>query len=191
MTVMKTRKRFFFVHGLVFISALLAFAAGQEQQKEYVQVVNVEMILRVLKDGVPVAGLKKSDFTLYEDGEPCDINGFFENHRRIAHAGESKKQLQQPRLYLLFFWVGNPAADDPDCGLLTSLEFQDVLCGSITDEIELVVLDDAVGWLLRGRRRTARPICATQAAANTSALLLLAVISASDAAPCSVTISSA
>ncbi|MCX6557541.1 MAG: hypothetical protein NTW95_08965 [Candidatus Aminicenantes bacterium] len=108
---MKTRKSCFSIHILVIASALLAFAAGQEQQKEYVQVVNVELILRVLKDGAPVAGLKKSDFTLYEDGERCEINGFFENHRRIAHAGEQKKQLQQPRLYLLFFWVGNPAAD--------------------------------------------------------------------------------
>lgn len=83
----------------------------QDLQKEYVQVVNVELILRVLKDGLPVAGLKKSDFSLTEDGEKSEINGFFEIHRRIAHAGEEKKQPQPPRLYLLFFWVDNPAAD--------------------------------------------------------------------------------
>jgi hypothetical protein len=92
---------------LIVLSLTFPTFAQQEKQKEYVQ----EMILRVLKDGAPVGGLKKSDFTLYEDGEKCEINGFFENHRRIAHGGEDKKQLQQPRLYLLLFWVNNPEAD--------------------------------------------------------------------------------
>ncbi len=85
--------------------------AQQPPQKEYVQVVNVEMILRVLKDGSPVGGLKKNDFSLYEDGEKSEINGFFEIHRRIAPVDETKKQALPARLYLLFFWVGNPAAD--------------------------------------------------------------------------------
>jgi hypothetical protein len=110
MITMKSKKMLFFVHLLVVGSILLAFA-GQEQQKEYVKVVNVELILRVQKDGVPVGGLKKNDFVLYEDGEPREINGFFENHRRIAHADETARQLERPRLYLLFFWIGNPAAD--------------------------------------------------------------------------------
>jgi hypothetical protein len=110
---MKIKKSFVFVQLVVMSLAIPVFAQQQEQQKEkeYVQVVNVEMILRVLKDGAPVGGLKKNDFTLYEDGEKCEINGFFENHRLIAHAGEDKKQLQQPRLYLLLFWVNNPEAD--------------------------------------------------------------------------------
>lgn len=96
---------------LIVISLTFPVLAQQEPQKEFVQVVNVEMILRVLKDGSPVAGLKKNDFTLFEDGEKSEINGFFEIHRRIAPGVVSEKQLAQPRLYLLFFWVGNPAAD--------------------------------------------------------------------------------
>jgi hypothetical protein len=48
---------------------------------------------------------------LYEDGEKSEINGFFEIHRRIAPVDESQKQPHQGRLYLLFFWVGNSAAD--------------------------------------------------------------------------------
>ena len=108
---MKTKKSLIFVQLIVMSLAFPAFAQQQEQQQEYVQVVNVEMILRVLKDGAPVGGLKKNDFLLYEDGEKREINGFFENRRRIAHAGEEKKQLQQPRLYLLLFWVNNPEAD--------------------------------------------------------------------------------
>ncbi len=110
MSSMKIKKNLFFVQ-LIVMSLVFPVFAQQEQQKEYVQVVNVELILRVLKDGSPVGGLKKNDFSLYEDGEKCEINGFFENHRRIAPAGESKKQLQQPRLYLLLFWIGNPGAD--------------------------------------------------------------------------------
>ena len=100
-----------FIQLIVLGLGFAAPAQQEQQQKEYVQVVNVEMILRVLQDGVPVGGLKKEDFTLTEDGEPCEINGFFENHRRLAHADESKNELQQPRLYLLFFWVNNPGAD--------------------------------------------------------------------------------
>jgi hypothetical protein len=99
---------------LILIMALcMAMPATSQQppQKEYVQVVNVELILRVLKDGSPVGGLQKKDFTLYEDGEKREINGFFEIHRRIAPAAEGKKQALPARLYLLFFWVGNPAVD--------------------------------------------------------------------------------
>jgi hypothetical protein len=80
-------------------------------QKEYVEVVNAEMILRVLQDGAPVGGLKKSDFSLYEDGEKGEINGFLEVRRRIAADGTANRPPRPPRLYLLFFWVGNPAAD--------------------------------------------------------------------------------
>ncbi|HEX7501912.1 MAG TPA: hypothetical protein VF451_00710, partial [Acidobacteriota bacterium] len=36
----------------------------QEVEREYVRVVNVEMLVRVMKDGRPLAGLKKGDFTL-------------------------------------------------------------------------------------------------------------------------------
>lgn len=107
---MKSKKSLVFMQLIIMGLAFPAFAR-QEQQKEFVQVVNVEMILRVLKDGSPVGGLKKDDFTLTEDGAPCEINGFFENHRRITRAGDAQKQQQPPRLYLLFFWIGNPAAD--------------------------------------------------------------------------------
>lgn len=110
MGFMKIKKSFVFMQ-LIVISLSFPIIAQQEKQQEYVQVVNAEMILRVLKDGAPVGGLKKNDFALYEDGEKSEINGFFEIHRRIAPAGASQKQLLQPRLYLLFFWVNNPAAD--------------------------------------------------------------------------------
>ncbi len=110
MDFIKIKKKLIFFQLIIMILSFPVFAR-QERQKEYVQVVNVELILRVLKDGSPVGGLKKNDFTLIEDGEKCEINGFFEIHRRMAPAGQSKKQLPQPRLYLLFFWVSNPAAD--------------------------------------------------------------------------------
>ncbi len=107
---MKIRNFPLFIHLLVACSIFPVFAR-QERQKEYVQVVNVELILRVLKDGAPVGGLKKSDFSLYEDGENSELNGFFEIHRRMAPAAGPNEQLRQGRVVLLFFWVGNPAAD--------------------------------------------------------------------------------
>jgi len=96
---------------LIVACSILPVLAQQERQKEYVQVVNVELILRVMKDGASVGGLKKSDFSLYENGEKIDINGFFEVHRRMAAAADRREQPRQGRLYLLFFWVDNPAAD--------------------------------------------------------------------------------
>ena len=108
--IKKIEKGLLLIQMIVMGLSFPAFAQ-QEQQKEYVQVVNVEMILRVLKDGSPVSGLKKNDFALYEDGEKCEINGFFENHRRSLTPTNQPNSCQQPRLYLLFFWVNNPAAD--------------------------------------------------------------------------------
>ncbi|MCU0237606.1 MAG: hypothetical protein MUC72_11055 [Acidobacteria bacterium] len=86
------------------------FFAQQEIEREYVQVLNIEMLVRVMKDGRPLAGLKKGDFTLLENGRKQDINGFVEVHRSIAPAAAKEKPLaeqKQPpgRLFLLFFWI--------------------------------------------------------------------------------------
>ena len=88
--------------------------AQQEIEREYVQVLNIEMLVRVMKDGRPLAGLKKGDFTLLENGRKQDINGFVEVHRSIAPAEAKKKPLaeqkQRPgRLFLLFFWINESA----------------------------------------------------------------------------------
>ncbi len=75
--------------------------------KEYVQVVNVEMMLRVMKDGKTVGGFRKGDFILTEDGVERPINGFFELKKRMK---PDPVQRAEPaavpgRLFLIFFWA--------------------------------------------------------------------------------------
>ena len=77
------------------------------------------MLVRVMKDGRPLAGLKKGDFTLLENGRKQDINGFVEVHRSIAPAAAEEKPLaeqkQRPgRLFLLFFWINESAVKVDD-----------------------------------------------------------------------------
>ncbi len=102
----------------VFIAIFLLcsglFFAQQEIEHEYVQVVNVEMLVRVMKDGRPLAGLQKGDFSLLENGRKQEINGFLEVHRRITPAAEVEEtkveNKERPgRLFLIFFWINEPA----------------------------------------------------------------------------------
>ena len=82
---------------------------AQEQPKihERVEVVNMEMLVRVLdKEGLPVAGLKREDFRISEGRVPVEINGFSEIKKKISVAGPVHR-----RLFTLFFNVGNPRPD--------------------------------------------------------------------------------
>lgn len=87
----------------------------QEIEREYVQVLNIEMLVRVMKDGRPLAGLKKGEFSLFENGRKQDINGFIEIHRSItptetkAEAKIDEKKERPGRLFLLFFWINEPS----------------------------------------------------------------------------------
>ena len=88
--------------------------AQQEIEREYVQVLNIEMLVRVMKDGRPLPGLKKGDFTLLENGRKQEINGFLEVHRSIAPSETkptvgAEKQKRTGRLFLLFFWIHEPS----------------------------------------------------------------------------------
>lgn len=92
---------------IIFLSAASSFLFGFQEKpiREYVQVVNTELLLRVFQKEEMIGGLKKEDFQLYEDGEKRDINGFFEVHHRISmNASETKKKAD--RLFLLFYWAG-------------------------------------------------------------------------------------
>jgi hypothetical protein len=99
----------------ILLSFTLLFFAQQEIQQEYVQVLNIEMLVRVMKDGRPLAGLKKEEFSLFENGRKQDINGFIEVHRSITPTGtkaEAKieeKTKSPGRLFLLFFWINEPS----------------------------------------------------------------------------------
>lgn len=97
--------------GLTFIlSSHPQESARKENIREYVQIVNVELILRVVKDGQAEGGFKKEDFRLFENGRECRINGFFETRRQMAprersELNPSRKAPKGPkRLFLLLFW---------------------------------------------------------------------------------------
>jgi hypothetical protein len=70
--------------------ALVAMACGgglhgqTEPIKEKVEVVNVEVPVRVFLDGEPVAGLGRDDFKLYEGKEERAINGFTVRRKKLA-----------------------------------------------------------------------------------------------------------
>jgi hypothetical protein len=93
------------------------------EPREYVEVVNVALILRALKKGQPVAGLQQTDFTLYEDGKPVVLTSFREVRRKVGqHAGEEtaetrveKKPAAAPaapaakkRLFFFYFRISEP-----------------------------------------------------------------------------------
>jgi hypothetical protein len=81
---------------------------GQQQDliHEYIGVVNVQVFVRVLQSGRPLAGLAKENFSLFENDRKVEINGFREVRRRIADGGAGATEASSPgRLFLLFFWV--------------------------------------------------------------------------------------
>jgi hypothetical protein len=86
---------------------------------DHVEVVNIEMLARVQKNGQPAGGLQKSDFILEENGHPVEINGFREERRRIRPApvaGNPVGTVGAPpsRLFVLYFWLWEPNAPYPE-----------------------------------------------------------------------------
>ena len=80
--------------------------ANQDQIHEYVGVVNVQVFVRVLQSGRPLAGLAKEDFSLFENELKAEINGFREVRRRIVDDRTGAAEGSSPgRLFLLIFWV--------------------------------------------------------------------------------------
>lgn len=88
--------------------------------KEYVSVVNVEVIARVQRNGQPVGGLQKSDFVLVEDGKKVEINGFLEVRRRISQPPAAERKAAPNawslpgRLFVLCFWLKDRQAEYGD-----------------------------------------------------------------------------
>jgi hypothetical protein len=72
----------------------------QDRIHEHVGIINVQVFVRVLQSGKPLAGLAKEEFSLFENDQKVEINGFREVRRRIADGGSPRG-----RLFLLFFWV--------------------------------------------------------------------------------------
>lgn len=103
-----------FIKAIVVLIAVLSFftwAKGQEHEKivEEVEVVNVEVPVRVFSKGKPVAGLEKKDFKLLVNGKEQPINAFFEVRKKIkpteTHGGQTADL--PPRLFVLIFNVSD------------------------------------------------------------------------------------
>ncbi|MFC2141258.1 hypothetical protein ACFLQP_03065, partial [Acidobacteriota bacterium] len=74
---------------MCFPSSILPHPGQTTQEKEHepivekVTVTNVEVPVRVLFKGKPVDDLTKADFTLFEDNQKMEINGFFVKRKKI------------------------------------------------------------------------------------------------------------
>ena len=77
---------------------------------EKIEVVNVEVPLRVFLDGEPLDSLQKSDFQLHEDNELQEINGFYLRRKKLnihhitLRADQSVASLP-PRYFVLVFRI--------------------------------------------------------------------------------------
>lgn len=78
---------------------------------EIVEVINVEMIARVQKNGQPISGLQEDDFIMTENGREVKINGFREVRRRISQPPVNEEKTAAAvktspgRLFVLCFWL--------------------------------------------------------------------------------------
>lgn len=108
----------------VLIPVLLVVSSGtvlpvprqQEDQhiQEFVEVVNVEVIVRALRKGKPVSGLKESDFALFENGKQQKITSFMEIKRKIGVGTEETVVKDSPkkpkrRVFFLYFRISEPS----------------------------------------------------------------------------------
>lgn len=102
---------------LILTALLLVPVNAQEREEkieEYMDVINVEILARAMKNGQPVGGLLKEDLTLYENGQPVEITSFFEVKRRMG-VQNLKLDAQnivrkKPRIFFLFFWISEPGS---------------------------------------------------------------------------------
>ena len=79
---------------------------------ETVTVVNIEVPVRVFYKDNPVDHLKKSDFKIFEDGRPQEINGFYLKRKKIISTRPQTdiKELRLPldsRYFALVFKITN------------------------------------------------------------------------------------
>ncbi|MCK4942314.1 MAG: hypothetical protein KAS65_01995 [Candidatus Aminicenantes bacterium] len=66
---MKIISLHFFILSIILFPLLATAQEDQDMIREEVRVVNVEVPVRVVYKGKPVANLKRSDFKLYESGK--------------------------------------------------------------------------------------------------------------------------
>ena len=116
---MNKRSLFSMVCGMMFLFlfGILPLLPQQEfeEQTEYTEVTNVELIVRAMFKGKAISGLKKSDFIILEDGEELKITSLTEVRRKIGEkvvesepvTGKKEADIvrDKKRLFLLYFWI--------------------------------------------------------------------------------------
>jgi len=97
---------------LLMMLGLTLFLVGQQEEeplRETVEVVNVEVPVRVYYKGKPVANLTRADFNLYENRKLQDIKGFICKRKRIkvqtVELTAEKKKTLAPRHFTLVFRI--------------------------------------------------------------------------------------
>jgi len=111
-------KVFLIIIGFAFMSApftILAHSGQSAREKEHkpiveeVTVTNVEVPVRVLYKGEPVADLTKDDFTIYENKKKMKINGFFLKRKKVKVTGTTEvireSKPLKPRTFVLVFSI--------------------------------------------------------------------------------------
>jgi len=102
------KKYIFLSLALMLLFALLPADAQQDAVKEQVEVVNVEVPVRVFCDGIPVGDLGKDDFFLSEGKQRQTINGFYVRKKKM---NVQSLELQpgapplKPRYFVLVFRI--------------------------------------------------------------------------------------
>lgn len=92
----------------LFLAAGAWFSYAQEHDRivEKVDVVNVNLPVRVFHKGEPVKGLTAENFKIRIDGKDVPINGFFEESQKIS-VTEKVRQTPKPRLFVLVFNIND------------------------------------------------------------------------------------
>lgn len=80
--------------------------------KEEVDVVNIQVPVRVFFKKKPVKGLKKDDFKLFLDGRETTINGFYEARQQLKVRSEKTTSAHKtPRLFVAVFNISAVSSD--------------------------------------------------------------------------------
>ena len=100
------KQKFIFITFFFFITISII---SKNLVKENIEVNNYELIIRVLKNGILVDNLKKSDLTLFIDGKKTDINSFSMKKQKLEiqdielQTNIEKKRI--PRFFVLAFSI--------------------------------------------------------------------------------------
>ena len=103
-------KKKVFVAVIFFISAVISLIPQKDQEviEEKVEVVNIEVPVRVYHKEKPVPDLKKTDFLLYENSKLQKIHGFYVYRKKIKVEDVSlnadiQRVVYKPRFFVLIF----------------------------------------------------------------------------------------